>query len=198
MLEFKNVSVTLPHGEMSTPFSMLLSGGEMACLCGPVGSGKSLLLRAVMGLAPVASGYITVDGELVTSGSASYFRRIIAYVPQHLPDTRMKVSELCQSVFNLQVNRDVKFTKETLMKVWYQLGIDESAYALQVSELEQQTLQLVLLSLLPLLKRPVILIDNMLQTQETFRLLRGLAAEGAEVLYTCEDNLIPCDKLIKL
>ncbi len=197
MLEFKNVSVTLPHGEKSTPISMMLSGGEMACLCGPAGAGKTELLRAVMGLAPVASGYITVDGELVTPGSAEYFRRIIAFVPQHLPDSRMKVSELCGAVFDLRVNHGVKFKKDTLMKEWHLLGIDEAAYGLQVSELEQQTLQLVLLSFLPLLKRPVILIDNMLQTQETYQLLHRLVAEGAELLYTCEENLIPCDKLIK-
>lgn len=197
MLEFKNVTVSLPGGEASTSFSMMLSGGETACLCGPAGSGKSRLLRAVMGLTPVASGYITVDGELVGPDSAGYLRQKISFVPSQMPDVQMKVSDLCRSVYDLRINHDAGLTKEKLMKEWRLLGIDETVYGLPVSEVEQQIQQLVLLSLLSLLKRPIVLVDNLLQTEQTYRLLQRLVADGAEVLYTCKDNRTPCDKLIK-
>lgn len=198
MLEFKNVSVALSHGEVTAPFSMIMSEGELGCLCAPSGSGKTALLKAVMGMFPVVSGYITIDGELVSPGAAGYFRKIIAYIPQHLPDVQMKVSELCQSVFDIRANRDVVPTKEAMLNVWRQLEIDESLYGVQVNQVEQKQMQLIMLSILPLLKRPIILIDNLLQNQSVYRLLKNLAVDGAEVLYTCEDNLMPCDKLVKL
>jgi ABC-type cobalamin/Fe3+-siderophores transport system ATPase subunit len=198
MLEFKNVSVALDHGGVSTPFSMIMSEGELTCLCAPSGSGKTALVKAVMGMAPVVSGYITIDGELVSPGAAEYFRKTIAYIPQHLPDVQMKVSELCQSVFNIRANRDVVPTKEAMLNVWQQLEIDELLYSAQVNQLEQEQMHLILLSMLPLLKRPVVLIDNLLQTQPVYRLLQNLIADGAEILYTCEDNMMPCNKLVKL
>ena len=198
MLEFKNVSVALSHGKVTAPFSMTMSEGELSCLCAPSGSGKTALLKAVMGMAPVVSGYITIDGELVSPGAAQYFRKIIAYIPQHMPDVQMKVSELCQSIFNIRANRNVAPTKEAMLNVWQQLEIDEGLYNAQVNQVEQEQMQLIMLSILPLLKRDIILIDNLLQSQKIYQLLKDLTMGGAEVLYTCEDNLMPCNNLLKL
>lgn len=64
--------------------SMTVNEGELLCLTGASASGKTTLLRAVMGFVPVDSGYISIDGELLTPRSAPYFRRHTAYVPQHL------------------------------------------------------------------------------------------------------------------
>lgn len=198
MLEFKNVSLMVPGGDRSAPCSMMLSAGETACLCGAPHTGKSRLLRAVMGLEPIASGYISIDGEPITPASAAYFRRKMAYVPQELPAGRMKVSELCHTLFNLRINRGAKLGKEMLMAEWQWLGIDEVTYALPVDALPHHTLRLMLLSLLPLLNRPIVLADDIPQTEHTAHLLQRLAAGGAEVVYTCENNMMACDKLIKL
>ncbi|MBM6993227.1 MAG: ATP-binding cassette domain-containing protein [Prevotella sp.] len=198
MLEFKNVSVALGQGRRSLPVSVVMESGEMVCICGPQGSGKTRLLRAVMGLEPVADGYLTFDGELVGVGSASYFRRLIAYVPQHLPDQPMLVSELCRSVLDLRANASIHYDKPALMDQWQLLGLDASLYDCQANELAPETLQTVLISLLPFLKRPVILLDDMPQTHTVYEFVRRLTSDGVEVLYTCEHQAVPCDKLIKL
>lgn len=198
MLEFKNVSVKLPGGKQSLPFSVVMGEGEMTCLCGQAHSGKTELMLATMGLAPVASGFITVDGELVSPGSAYYFRQLMAYVPQRLPDAAIKVSEFCESVFSLHVNHDAKPIKEDLMLQWQKLGLDPSFYGQCVKELDEVILKLILISMLPLLRRPIVLVDDMPQSQKVYEFMKQLLADGAEVLYTCEDNAMPCDKLIKL
>ena len=51
---------------------------------GSQGKGKTTLLRALMGFLPIDEGHISIDGELLTPLSAPYFRRQMAYVPQHL------------------------------------------------------------------------------------------------------------------
>ena len=48
------------------------------------GGGKTTLLRTLLGLAPVAAGFVCIDGELLTPLSAPYFRRMMSYVPQRL------------------------------------------------------------------------------------------------------------------
>ena len=73
MLEFKDARIALDGGRLSTPISAVINQGEMVCVSGPLSSGKSGLLRAVMGLAPVQSGHITIDGELVAPRASGHF-----------------------------------------------------------------------------------------------------------------------------
>ena len=80
MLELHNVSI----GRQVQGLSMTVNDGELASLSGPQGSGKTAVLKAVVGLIPVDTGHISIDGELLTPKSAPYFRRYMAYVPQHL------------------------------------------------------------------------------------------------------------------
>ena len=80
MLELHNVTI----GQLVRSFSLTAGDGQLVTLTGATGSGKTTLLRAILGLIPVDGGHISIDGELLTPLSAPYFRRHIAYVPQHL------------------------------------------------------------------------------------------------------------------
>lgn len=198
MLEFKNVSVALPDGGASTPFSVVVGGGELVCIQGPAGSGRTRLLLSVMGLSPVRSGYITVDGELVTAGSAAYFRQLMAYVPQHVPDGEMTVGELCATVMRLEAHAGQTWSREILATQWQRLGLDPSIHDADLRSLAPLQLQCALIGLLPLIRRNIILVDDVPQTQEVFVLLREMATAGSEVVFTTDSASLPCDKLIKL
>ncbi len=52
--------------------------GEMLAIIGANGSGKSLLLRAILGLHPLASGTIRFDGSQIRRGNPE-----IGFIPQH-------------------------------------------------------------------------------------------------------------------
>ena len=80
MLELHNVTI----GQQIRSLSLTVADGQMVGLSGSQGSGKTTLLRAVLGLIPIDGGHISIDGELLTPKSAPYFRRQMAYVPQHL------------------------------------------------------------------------------------------------------------------
>nr|WP_281171895.1 thiol reductant ABC exporter subunit CydD [Comamonas composti] len=60
-----------------------LKPGEHLALCGPSGSGKSVLLAQIAGLLPTAeSGRIFVDGKLLTGASAGSLRARMAWMGQ--------------------------------------------------------------------------------------------------------------------
>ncbi len=80
MLELHNIKI----GELISSLSMAIKDGQLVSVVGEKGSGKTTLLRAILGLIPIDDGHISIDGELLTPKSAPYFRRQMAYVPQHL------------------------------------------------------------------------------------------------------------------
>jgi len=62
------------------PVDLELNPGEMVCLSGASGSGKSLLLRAIADIIP-ASGEITLDQHSHTSMPAPQWRRQVSLLP---------------------------------------------------------------------------------------------------------------------
>jgi len=60
-------------------YSLVVNGGEVKLLQADI-----RLIRAIMGIEPLESGYITVDGELMTEQSACHLRKLMGYVPCHV------------------------------------------------------------------------------------------------------------------
>lgn len=198
MLEFKNTRVKLHNGEQSKPFSLVVDDGDVVCLCGGHGTGKSLLMQAVLGLSPISSGFITYDGELITPGSSSYFRALIAYIPQDLPKEKVSVKELFRKIAHLHVNSHIDADNKALMHIWEKIGIDDELFEKSIDAIGAPTLQLIMLSFLPLLQRKIVLIDNIYQYERMQIFLDDLASRGTEVIYTCNENKMKCNKLIEL
>jgi ABC-type cobalamin/Fe3+-siderophores transport system ATPase subunit len=98
MLELHNVTI----GQQIRGVSATVEDGKMACIQGTQGAGKTTLLRAVMGFIPIDGGHISIDGELLTPQSAPYFRKQMAYVPQHLslPDGYNRIGDGRWDVMN--------------------------------------------------------------------------------------------------
>ena len=64
-LEFHNVSHSYGTTRVLQDISFKAAEGEILCLLGPSGGGKSTLLRLAAGLEPVQSGHLSLDGELL-------------------------------------------------------------------------------------------------------------------------------------
>ena len=80
MLELHNVTI----GQQIRGLSATVSEGNVLSIMGSQGKGKTTLLRVLLGFLPVDEGHVSIDGELLTPLSAPWFRKQMAYVPQHL------------------------------------------------------------------------------------------------------------------
>jgi len=62
--------------------SFAVESGEVLCLLGPNGGGKTTLFKTVLGLLPALGGTVAVDGESVAGWSRARVARALGYVPQ--------------------------------------------------------------------------------------------------------------------
>ena len=84
MLEFKDATIKVGEWILPMRLSFIARDGEVTCVTGPENSGKTTLIRTLMGFLPVNEGFVSVDGELLTIHSSHAFRQMMAYLPQQI------------------------------------------------------------------------------------------------------------------
>ncbi len=83
MLKIESISAFYGSVQVLRDFSLELRAGEVLCLMGRNGAGKTTALKAVMGLVRARSGRIVLDGaDLATLPAHEIPRHGIGYTPQ--------------------------------------------------------------------------------------------------------------------
>ena len=85
MLKIDHLNVYYGESHILRDVSLEVPPGQVVCLMGRNGVGKTTLLKSIMGLLPVRRGAISFDGENITAPASPPNRRAqrgIGYVPQ--------------------------------------------------------------------------------------------------------------------
>lgn len=83
MLELENVNSYYDDAHILKDFCLSVSEGEILCMLGRNGAGKSTALKTIMGLVPARSGQITLTGQRIDNIPAHQVSaQGIGYVPQ--------------------------------------------------------------------------------------------------------------------
>lgn len=83
MMEIAHLTVSLNDREIFSDFSARFPAGQVSCLVGPNGCGKTTLFRLLLGSLPLSGGKILIDGRDAGQLSPKERSRLIAYIPQH-------------------------------------------------------------------------------------------------------------------
>lgn len=94
-LEVKNLVCGFGSRVVVNDFSLVVNSGDIYCLLGPNGVGKSTLFKTIQGFLKPSSGQILIDGKSARSFSRKEFARLIGYVPQvHSPPFPFRVIDI--------------------------------------------------------------------------------------------------------
>lgn len=81
-LEVTNLSFGYPGHPVGAGVSLHVAAGEVLCLLGPNGCGKTTLFKTILGLIPRGAGAIEYGGQDLSGWSRQQVARHMAYVPQ--------------------------------------------------------------------------------------------------------------------
>jgi iron complex transport system ATP-binding protein len=82
LLEIAGLAYGYSGHEVGSGVSFAVEGGEILCLLGPNGGGKTTLFKTILGLLPPLGGTVTVAGENSARWSARRRALVFGYVPQ--------------------------------------------------------------------------------------------------------------------
>lgn len=125
IIDIKNVRCGYKGKAVVDGFSATISSGEILCLLGPNGVGKTTLFKCILGLLPLMGGGITVDGRDVRELRAADYAKIIGYVPQaHTPPFSFAVLDVVvmgrtthMGVFGQPSKKDIQIAADCLERL---------------------------------------------------------------------------------
>ncbi len=185
MLEVKDATIAVGERILAANLSFMARDGKLTCITGAEGSGKTSLLRTLMGFLPVSKGFVSVDGELLTVRSSQAFRRMMVYLPQQMQMLRHQLVPaevpLCEAddygVWNALLPQGVKASQPALLP-------PEDIFRLAEQTLQTASDKQIVIADEPAAQLTPDLAERMLQ------LLRGQVDAGKTVLIASRRPLL--------
>ncbi len=82
LLEMNHISCGYGNRIIIKDITLKMKRGEVLCLLGPNGVGKTTLFKSILGFIQLKSGEILIEGEDISGWSRKRMAKAIAYVPQ--------------------------------------------------------------------------------------------------------------------
>lgn len=95
LFEVKNISFSYNDEQIFSDISFSIGRGEVLCILGPNGTGKTTLIKCLNGLHDIDSGDILINGINIKKLSFREISKHIGYIPQsHVPSFPFKVFDV--------------------------------------------------------------------------------------------------------
>lgn len=140
MLALNNIEMAYDQVQVLFGVSLTVEPGEILCLLGRNGAGKTSTLKSIMGLQAIQSGSITLNNNTISSQAAHTIPRLgVAYVPQGRGlFTELSVAQNLE--IGLMVNNAGRDTRDRVLTLFPRLRERLKQRAETLSGGEQQML----------------------------------------------------------
>ena len=193
LFEVKNISFSYGEHLIFSDISFSIDKGDVLCILGPNGTGKTTLIKCLNGLNDINSGEILINGKNIQKLSFKEISKHIGYIPQsHIPSFPFKVLDVVMmgrapylNLSSTPNDEDVEIALNAL-KV---LSIDHLKDK-EYTNLSGGERQLVFIARALTQDSKIIVMDEPLSAldfgnqQRLFRLLLELKRKGKTIIFT--------------
>lgn len=124
-VEIKNASFSYDEKDVFKDVSLKVNKGEIFCLMGRNGCGKSTMIDSILGINHIFEGSINICGKDLSSYSPSGLAKHVSYVPQHFeksfPYTVEQIILMGRTVhtglFGTYSDKDYEITKKVMKDI---------------------------------------------------------------------------------
>ncbi|MFH5831487.1 ATP-binding cassette domain-containing protein [Halalkalibaculum sp. DA3122] len=185
-------------------FSLSVGKGEKIAIKSDSGTGKTTLLRLLLGFEQPVSGEIRFNGTAISENNYTEIRRATAWLPQDLNIGDGTVKQILQRPFEFVHNRNRMPETDQVRLILEELSLSPGLLEKPLRDLSTGQRQRVGLALCHLLDRPLLLLDEPTSAldrsskQKAANLL--LSDPNKTVISTTHDPfwLELCDEIIEL
>lgn len=160
LIRFDQVSVTAHNKTILSDVSFTLFPGEQAVLCGKSGSGKSSVLKTLLGLNTISSGTVYFQEKPLTPYSVQTIRSCAAYIGQEPMLGAESVREALLLPFQYKTHRDHRPTEAQLIEALDRLQLPTAILSRASSRISGGEKQRVALARGLLLGKQLYLLDE--------------------------------------
>lgn len=160
MLHADNITIQYGDEHVLDGFSCNIGRGVFACVTGVSGCGKTSLLKAFLGMAPLCRGTIRIDEHVLDEHSCNAIRKKVAYLPQDLALPYDTVAEAAVHILKIGNMRFDQSTRLLLVTNLQRLGLDAELLDKRLCEISGGQRQRMMLAVLALLNRELWLLDE--------------------------------------
>ena len=160
MIRFKNVSLKLGNKQLLKNFDLRINKGDKVLLAAQSGSGKTSLLRLILGFTEPDEGQIYFGKKDVGLQTVQEIRKRIAYLSQDVDFPNGKVRDVFQEIFQFSANKHLGYSDEKLLDKLEEFDLSRELSTKNTSIISGGERQRLGWILVQLLDRPVILLDE--------------------------------------
>ncbi len=195
-LEAHDLAFGYPDHPVGRDVSLAVEPGEVLCLLGPNGCGKTTLFKTLLGLVSAQGGHVTLGSDALTTLPRQEIARRIAYVPQAqsgvFPYTALDLVLMGRTAHRGLFAGPTREDRELAQRALADLGIANLADR-DVTRLSGGQRQLVLVARAIAQASPVIVMDEPTASLDfgnqvvVLTEIRRLAERGAGIVLSTHD-----------
>ncbi len=192
MVDLRNIDLSFDGKQVFKDFNLSVSGDENLLLFGRSGTGKTSILRMVLGFLQPDSGEVFFRGEPVKD-NLKKVRRSIAYVPQNLDIGGGTLGGFVDEVFSLKANKDIsEDPRGDFNRIAPELDLDSNILEKEIEDVSGGERQRSAVIIAEMLQRPIMLLDEptaSLDEQMKDLLARRIAENGSTCIIVSHDAI---------